>query len=155
MTTWTSGRTRAPSFSAPATNGKTIGLDDYRGRHLVLYFYPASFTNGCTRETVRFRDAAAELAELGADIVGVSPDPLETQCKFASHYQTTFPILADTDRAVASAFHALYPLISRVKRMTFVIDPEGNIAARFHHEVLFEKHIDDVLAYLKSAQSKI
>jgi peroxiredoxin Q/BCP len=147
-----SPRIAAPDFSGPSSTGRTVRLADYRGRYLVLYFYPASFTFGCTRETVRFRDARAELAELGAEIVGVSPDPLETQCRFASHYQTGFPIISDTDRTIAKAYRTLFPLAEWVLRTTFVIDPEGFIVARFHHELLFEKHVDDAIAYLKSAR---
>jgi peroxiredoxin Q/BCP len=145
-----SSRISAPAFSAPSSTGGTVSLADYRGRYLVLYFYPASFTFGCTRETVRFRDARAELAALGADIVGVSPDPLETQCRFASHYQTMFPIISDADRTISKAYRTLFPLVEWVLRTTFVIDPEGFIVARFHHELMFEKHVDDALAFLKS-----
>jgi peroxiredoxin Q/BCP len=148
-----STRMKAPSFSAPASTGRTVTLEDYRGRYLALYFYPASFTYGCTRETVRFRDAAAEFAELGAGIAGVSPDALETQCKFATHYQAEFPILADPERVIASAYGALVPFISHVKRLTFVIDPEGFVAARFHHELRFEQHIADALKYLKKVRA--
>lgn len=147
-----SSRIQAPEFSAPSSTGATVSLANYRGRYLVLYFYPASFTFGCTRETVRFRDARAELAELGADIVGVSPDPLETQCKFADHYQTMFPIVSDADRTIAKAYRTLFPMVDWVLRTTFVIDPEGFIVARFHHELMFEKHVDDALAFLKSVR---
>jgi peroxiredoxin Q/BCP len=145
-------RIQAPDFSAQASTGGAVSLSDFRGRYLVLYFYPASFTFGCTRETVRFRDARAELAALGADIVGVSPDPLETQCKFADHYQTMFPIISDADRTIAKAYRTLFPLVDWVQRTTFVIDPDGIIVARFHHELMFEKHVDDAIAFLKSVQ---
>lgn len=145
-------RVQAPDFSAPASNGATVRLADYRGRYLVLYFFPASFTYGCTRETIRFRDASRELAALGADVVGVSPDALDVQCKFADHYQTQFPIVADPELCLARSFQALFPVVSRVKRMTFVIDPEGSIAARFHHELLFEKHVDDAVTFMKSVR---
>jgi len=147
-------RTQAPAFSAPASNGNTVSLDDYRGRHLVLYFYPASFTYGCTRETVRFRDATRELAELGAGLVGVSPDPLAVQCQFAAHYQLDFPVLVDSDLRIARAFDAVFPFIARVKRATLIIDPEGYVVARFHHELRFEKHVDDALAYLRSRRGR-
>jgi peroxiredoxin Q/BCP len=147
-------RVKAPSFSAPASNGQTLSLEHYRGRHVVLYFYPASFTYGCTRETVRFRDAAAELSALGADVLGVSPDALEVQCQFATHYQTAFPILSDPERRIAAAFRALFPVVSRVKRLTFVVDPEGFIVARFHHELRVEKHVDDAIAYLKTVRGR-
>ena len=147
-------RTPAPAFSAPSSTGGTVSLSDYvgKGRYLVLYFYPGSFTYGCTRETVRFRDAQAELNALGADLVGVSPDALSTQCKFANHYMVRFPIVADPDRTIAGAYSALFPLLSRVQRLTFIIDPDGNIAARFHHELLFEKHVDDAIAFMKKVR---
>ncbi|MET0384525.1 MAG: peroxiredoxin [Polyangiales bacterium] len=143
------GRIKAPDFSAPSSRGDTISLSQYSGRHLVLYFYPKSFTYGCTRETVRFRDASAELRALGAEVIGVSPDTLDVQCRFASHYQAEFPILADPDRKIASAFRALYPFTSRVRRTTFIVDPEGFIVARFHHALRYEKHVDDAIAFLK------
>jgi peroxiredoxin Q/BCP len=145
---------KAPAFSGPASHGKTLRLDDYRGRYLVLFFYPASFTFGCTRETVRFRDATTELAELGADIVGVSPDPIDTQCQFASHYQTRFPIVSDPDKRIAAAYGALFPLVNHVKRITFIIDPEGDIVERFHHELRFERHADDAIAFLKTVRRR-
>jgi len=148
----TGPRKKAASFSAPSSNGKTVSLEDYRGRYLVLYFYPASFTYGCTRETVRFRDATEELKTLNAEIVGVSPDPLETQCKFAEHYQAKFPLVADPESNIAREYGVVFPILPRVKRVTFVIDPEGFIAARFHHELQFERHVDDVLTYLRSVQ---
>lgn len=154
--TWTPRAVRnnlAPAFSGQASDGRTVSLDEYRGRHLVLYFYPASFTYGCTRETVRFRDAAAELAELGAAVLGVSPDPIDTQCQFASHYQTTFPIVADPERRIATAYAAVFPKLQRVQRTTFVIDPEGFIVARFHHELRFEKHADDAVAFMKKVRA--
>jgi peroxiredoxin Q/BCP len=149
----TSPRKKAPAFSAPSSLGTTVSLDDFRGRYLVLYFYPASFTYGCTRETVRFRDTAAEFAALGADIVGVSPDALEVQCKFGEHYQAKFPILSDPDSAIARAYEVVFPLLKWLRRVTLVIDPEGYIVARFRHELLVEKHIDDALEYLKEVRA--
>jgi len=154
FTFWKTPRVKAPAFSGPASDGTTLSLDDFRGRHLVLFFYPASFTYGCTRETVRFRDSASELATLGAAIVGVSPDPVETQCQFASHYQTPFPIVADPDFRIARAYKALFPVVHRVQRATFVIDPEGFVVARFHHELRFERHADDALAFMRSVRGR-
>jgi peroxiredoxin Q/BCP len=129
-----------------------VRLEDYHGRHLVLYFYPASFTYGCTRETIRFRDATAELQELGADIAGVSPDALDVQCRFADHYQATFPLLADPDGAIAREYGVMFPVLPRVRRVTFIIDPGGYVAARFDHELRFEKHVEDAIDYLKSVR---
>jgi peroxiredoxin Q/BCP len=146
-------RRKAANFSAPSSLGTNVSLEDYRGRYLVLYFYPGSFTYGCTRETVRFRDATEELKALNAEIVGVSPDTLDTQCKFADHYQAKFPILADPESSIAREYGVVFPILPRVKRVTFVIDPDGYIAARFHHELQFERHVDDALAFLRSVQA--
>lgn len=82
-------------------------------------------------------------------MVGVSPDPIETQCQFASHYQTPFPIASDPDYRIARDFRAMFPIVRRVQRATFVIDPEGYVVARFHHELRFEKHADDALAFMR------
>jgi peroxiredoxin Q/BCP len=145
-------RRSAPAFSAEASSGAPISLADYRGKHLVLYFYPGSFTLICTRETVAFRDAASELRALGAEVVGISPDPLDTQCKFAEHYQTSFPIVADPENRIAREYGVVFPVLPRVKRVTFVIDGDGRIAARFHHELLWHRHIDDALDFLRGEQ---
>jgi peroxiredoxin Q/BCP len=147
-------RRRAPEFVAEASPGGRISLADYRGKYLVLYFYPKSFTLFCTKETIRFRDAAAELRTLGAEVVGISPDPLDVQCKFAEHYQTTFPIVSDPDGQIARDYGVMFTVLPRIKRVSFIIDPRGQIAARFHHEVLWYKHIDDALDFLRAEQPK-
>lgn len=152
--TESSTRKKAADFEAEASPGGRIKLSAYRGKYLVMYFYPGSFTLFCTRETIRFRDAAAELRQLGAEVIGVSPDPLDTQCKFAEHYQTTFPIVADTDSRIARDYGVVFSVLPRIKRVTFIIDPEGYIAARFHHEVLWYKHIDDALDFLRAERKK-
>jgi thioredoxin-dependent peroxiredoxin len=147
-------RRRAPEFNANASPGGRVSLSDYRGKYLVVYFYPKSFTLFCTKETIRFRDAAAELRALGAEVVGISPDPLETQCKFAEHYQTSFPIISDPDGQIARDYGVMFTVLPRIKRVSFIIDPRGDIAARFHHEVLWYKHIDDALDFLRAEQRK-
>ncbi|HKU44697.1 MAG TPA: peroxiredoxin [Polyangiales bacterium] len=143
-------RKLAPSFTAEASTGGRVSLESYRGKYVVVYFYPKSFTLFCTRETIAFRDAASELRALGAEVIGISTDPLDTQCKFAEHYQTSFPILSDPDGAIAREYGVMFPVLPRVKRVTFIIDPEGRIAARFHHEVMWHKHIDDALEFLRA-----
>jgi peroxiredoxin Q/BCP len=147
-------RKKAPEFTAEASPGGRISLSDYRGKFLVLYFYPKSFTLFCTKETVAFRDASTELRALGAEVIGISPDPLQTQCKFAEHYQTSFPIVADPEGTIAREYGVMFNVLPRIKRVSFIIDPEGNIAARFHHELLWYKHIDDALEFLRSEQQK-
>jgi peroxiredoxin Q/BCP len=147
-------RRKAPEFVAEASPGGRVSLAEYRGKYLVMYFYPKSFTLLCTKETIRFRDAAAELRSLGAEVVGISPDPLDTQCKFAEHYQTSFPIVSDPDGAIARDYGVMFSVLPRIKRVSFIIDPAGNIAARFHHEVLWYKHIDDAIGFLRAEQQK-
>ena len=143
-------RKKAPSFTADASPGGALNIESFRGKYLVLYFYPRSFTLFCTRETIAFRDAASELRALGAEVVGISPDPLDTQCKFAEHYQTSFPIVSDPESQIAREYGVVFPVLPRIKRVTFIIDPDGYIAARFHHEVMWHKHIDDALAFLRA-----
>jgi peroxiredoxin Q/BCP len=143
-------RKPAPAFTAPSSLGRPVSLADYRGQSLVLYFYPQSFTLGCTRETIGFRDVAAELRVLGAEILGISRDPQDVQCKFAEHYQTGFAIASDETGEISSAYGVMFRILPRIKRVTFVIDPEGQIVARFHHELLVDQHIHDVVAFLKA-----
>jgi peroxiredoxin len=141
---------KAPPFKARSSAGREVSLDDYKGKYVVLYFYPKSFTGGCTIETIGFANATDERRALGALLVGVRADSEETQCKFAEKHGATFPILADTDRSICKAYGVLYPLLSRGMRVTFIIDPQGFIVARFHHELLFKKHIQDSIAFLQS-----
>ena len=119
----------APDFSGKTTDGKTVSLADYRGKTLVLYFYPKAFTSGCTLETKRFQDSYPDITEFGADVLGVSRDRYEVQCDFASKLATTFPLLADEDGEVARAYGVRRALLPFDKRSTFVIDPEGKVAA--------------------------
>lgn len=146
-------RKKAPGFRAKSSLGREISLDEYLGKYVVLYFYPKSFTPGCTIETIGFRDATEELRALGAEIIGVSSDPLETQCRFAEHHGASFPIVSDEDLSIARAYDTLFPFIERNKRITFVIDPGGYLVARFHHELLFKKHITDAIAFLRAQRS--
>jgi peroxiredoxin Q/BCP len=140
----------APSFDATLQSGECVRLSDYRGKYLVLYFYPRAFTPGCTAEVCSFRDNQAELRALGAEIVGVSIDPPEKAARFGEKYSAGFPLIGDADGAISRAYGVVWPLLSTARRETFVIDPEGKVAARFHHELLVGRHQDDVLAFLKA-----
>jgi peroxiredoxin Q/BCP len=144
---------RAPEFSVRATDGKHISLSSFRGRYLVLYFYPKAFTPGCTKEARRFRDNHVEIRELGAEVVGVSIDEPSVQCEFAERQQLAFPLIADNDRAVSTAYGVVRRFLPITKRVTFVIDPEGKVAARFEHELQVNKHLDNVLRFLRDAKA--
>jgi peroxiredoxin Q/BCP len=139
----------APAFSAVASNGKTISLADYRGRYLVLYFYPKSFTPGCTHETILFRDHYGELQALGAEVLGVSRDTQVVQCAFTDRYEVRFPILSDESGDICRAYAVDRRLWPVAKRVTFLIDPEGVVVARFTHELRIGAHLSDVVGALR------
>jgi len=143
----------APHFSGRTGDGKTVSLANFRGKYLVLYFYPKAFTPGCTKEARRFRDNHAEIRELGAEIVGISVDDPEVQCEFAARHQVAFPLIADKDRAVSTAYGMMRRILPFTKRVTFVIDPEGKVVARFEHELQVNKHLDNVLRFLRDAKA--
>jgi peroxiredoxin len=142
-------RFKAPPFSAPSSTGSTVSLADYRGKYLVLYFYPKSFTPGCTQETILFRDHQVELQKLGAEVLGVSRDTETVQCKFATEYEVRFPIIADADAAICRSYAVDRRLWPVAKRATFLVDPEGYVIGRFDHEFRIAMHLEDVLAALR------
>jgi len=120
----------APDFSLPDQEGKTRSLAGFRGKWLVLYFYPRDDTPGCTRQACAFRDDWSRLAALGAQVVGVSVNDVESHLDFAKEHRLPFPLLADAGGAVAARYGSLrnLGLIKLARRNTFLIDPEGRIA---------------------------
>ena len=124
----------APAFSLPDADGNIVSLADYRGRRVVVYFYPAASTPGCTKQACDFRDSLAELGSAGLDVVGISPDKPAKLAKFRDTEGLTFPLLSDPDRAVLSAWGAygekkMYgKTVQGVIRSTFVVDEQGTIA---------------------------
>ncbi len=133
------------------TEGKLVRLGDFAGRSLVLYFFPKAFTPGCTKEARRFRDRHEEIEALGAVLLGVSVDDIGVQCDFARENHLSFALVADRDESLSKAFGVTRGFLPFNKRVTFVIDGAGIVVARFHHEVQVNKHVDDVIAFLKSA----
>jgi peroxiredoxin Q/BCP len=126
---------KAPAFSLPDADGNTVSLADYRGRRLIVYFYPAAATPGCTKEACDFRDNLRELNAAGLDVVGISPDTPAKLAKFRDAEKLTFPLLSDPDRKVLTAWGTygekqMYGKTVRgVIRSTFVVDEKGKIAA--------------------------
>jgi peroxiredoxin len=141
---------KAPDFTLAAPGGKTVKLSDLLGKGpVVLYFFPRAFTPTCTIETRGFRDAYTELRDLGAQVLGISTDTLETQCSFAAKNTVSFPMIGDSTSRISRAYKALWPILPLAQRVTYVLDEEGIIVARFHHEFHGKKHIDDVLSFLR------
>ncbi|MDQ4149805.1 MAG: thioredoxin-dependent thiol peroxidase [Actinomycetota bacterium] len=94
----------APPFELPDQDGKVVRLSDYAGRKLLVYFYPKAGTSGCTAQACSVRDALPDLAQLGTDVVGISPDKPDAQAKFDRSYTLGFPLLSDPDHRVAEAY---------------------------------------------------
>ncbi|GAC1569940.1 MAG: peroxiredoxin [Polyangiales bacterium] len=142
----------APEINRPGTDGKPFRLSDHSGRYTIVYFFPAAFTPGCTKESKRFRDNSGELSALGADVVGISTDSMTDQCNFAESLQVTFPMVSDHDQSVSRSYGVNWPLIGRARRVTFVVGPTQRIEATFWHEIQVNRHLDDVVAFLKHAR---
>ena len=123
----------APDFELADQHGKMVKLADFKGRKLLLYFYPKADTPGCTRQACSVRDAREELAALGLAVVGLSPDPSLKQKKFDDKYGLTFPLLADMEQRTAQAYGAwgeknLYgKKVAGIIRSSFLIDGKGKI----------------------------
>lgn len=139
---------RAPDFSAPDQSGQPVSLASLRGSPVVLYFYPRDATPGCTAEACAFRDAWDRLEALGAKVVGVSSDDAASHAEFAEEHGLSFPLLADTDGAIADA----YGVPSRFgfhARMTFIIDASG-VIRRVFRDVDPAVHVGEVSEVLES-----
>lgn len=141
----------APDFRAASTAGSELSLADFAGSWLVLYFYPKSFTPGCTAEACSLRDGYAAIQETGARILGVSVDKLETQLKFKAEHRLPFDLLADSDAVVARAYGASMLMGKMARRVTFILSPDGRIA-RVIEDVKSAQHDAQVLAALRELQ---
>ena len=140
----------APDFNLPDQNGKYHTLREYRGKWLVLYFYPKDDTPGCTQEACAFRDDLNQISELGAQVAGVSVDDTDSHAEFAKKYHLPFPLLADKTAATADSYGALLNLwlIKFARRYTFLIDPQGNVS-KVYLSVETSRHSKQIIDDLK------
>ena len=145
----------APGFSLPDQNGAPRRLAEWRGRWVVLYFYPKDDTPGCTTEACSFRDDISLLTALGAQVVGISVDDTLSHKAFAEKYQLPFPLLSDTTAEVARQYGALsdWVVVKMAKRYTFLVDPAGRIA-KVYLSVDTSRHSTEIVADLKVLQVK-
>lgn len=145
----------APDFSAPDQNGNAVSLKDKSDRWLVLYFYPKDNTPGCTTEAKDFTEYAAQFKELGAEIIGVSPDSEKSHCKFIAKQNLSIQLLSDPEHKVIEAYGAwrLKKFMGKeymgVVRSTFLISPDGKIA-RVWDRVRVKAHVEKVLQELQT-----
>ncbi len=147
---------KAPAFSLEDQSGKTVKLSDFKGKTVVLYFYPKDDTPGCTREACAFRDEHSALLKAGAVVLGVSPDSEASHAKFAGKYKLPFPLLADPGHTVSEKYGAwgektLYGRkFMGITRSTFLIDGAGKVA-RVWPRVKVDGHVDQVLEAIRES----
>jgi peroxiredoxin Q/BCP len=159
MSDWLEAGDKAPAFTLPADDGSKVKLADLKGSPVVLYFYPADDTPGCTKEACAFRDRSAELKKLGAQVIGISPDDVASHVKFRNKFKLNFPLLADTDHKVAEKFGAwreknMYGQKKMgIVRSTFLIGPDGKIAKAWL-SVKVDGHDEQVIAALQELGGK-
>lgn len=138
----------APDFTLLSDRGTPISLSAFKGKPVVLYFYPKDFTPGCTKEACAFRDTFSDFQSAGIEVLGVSVDDVESHQKFKSEHQLNFTLLSDTDKKVSTSYGVLSGL-GFSSRITFLIDREGKIK-RIFKEVKPEEHAAEVLALAKT-----
>ncbi|OAS84521.1 MULTISPECIES: thioredoxin-dependent thiol peroxidase [Metabacillus] len=144
----------APDIELVADNGEKTRLADFRGKYIVLYFYPKDMTPGCTTEACDFRDQHQSFADVNAVILGVSPDPKEKHQKFKEKHDLPFQLLVDDEHILAEAF-GVWKLKKNfgkeymgIERSTFIIDPEGTLIKEWR-KVKVKDHVQEALQYIK------
>jgi peroxiredoxin Q/BCP len=146
----------APEFTLPDADGNSVSLSDYHGRSVIVYFYPAASTPGCTKQACDFRDNLAELDGQNYAVLGISPDKPAKLAKFRDNQSLTFPLLSDPDRTVLEAYGAygekkLYgKTMVGVIRSTVVVDPEGKVAKALYN-VKATGHVAKLMKELPAA----
>jgi peroxiredoxin Q/BCP len=144
---------KAPAFSAATNGGGTVSLADFKGKPVILYFYPKDDTPGCTKEACAFRDAYADFKKKGAVVLGVSVDPVKAHDKFVEKFKLPFPLLADVDKQIVEAYGVWgeKQFMGRkylgTHRVTFLIGADGKIK-QIWPTVKPEEHAEEVLAAL-------
>ena len=145
---------KSPDFNLTDDSGKKIKLSDFKGKKVVLYFYPKDNTSGCTNEACNFRDNINNLRKLNVEVLGISNDDFDSHKKFASKYNLNFPILSDIDKKVSKEYgvYELKRFMGKsyywIVRSTFIIDEKGKIA-RIFYKVNPEEHVEEILKAMK------
>jgi thioredoxin-dependent peroxiredoxin len=145
---------QAPDFELLASNGEKVKLSDFKGKNVVLYFYPKDMTPGCTTQACDFRDFHNDFSDLDCVIIGISPDPMNKHEKFRDKYNLPFLLLVDDEHHVAEIYE-VWKLKKNfgkeymgIERSTFVIDKEGKIAKEWR-KVKVKGHVEEALQYVK------
>ena len=150
---------RVPDFSTLDDSGRPVSLSDFKGKSVVLYFYPKDDTSGCTKEACDFRDAFPRFGKIDAEVVGVSPDSVESHVEFKKKYSLPFKLLADEGPKLADKFgvwkeKSMYGRkFMGVERTTVLIDPSGRVA-RIFPKVRVPGHVEEVETALRELDEK-
>ncbi len=144
----------APNFKLTDQHGKFHTLEEFKGKWLILYFYPKDDTPGCTKQACNFRNDQQQISELGANVIGISVDNTRSHADFAEKYHLQFPLLVDDKAEVAKKYYSLINLgvIKFAQRNTFLIDPQGKIT-KVYLSVSAKKNSFDVIEDLKQQQA--
>ena len=143
----------APDFTLSSQEGKPVSLHDFKGKWVVLYFYPKDFTSGCTVEAHNFQRDLAQYEKLNAVIVGVSAQDADSHQKFCTKEGLSFKLLADTEHKVSETYDSTIPVVKLSSRHTFLIDPSG-IVRKSYMDVKPDVHSAEVLADLATLEKK-
>ena len=142
---------KAPNFSLPSTSGQTVNLhEDFKGKSIILYFYPKDFTPGCTAEACEFRDQFAAFRDVDIPVFGISRDNVKTHLRFQKEHNLPFDLLADLDGKVCKSYDALIPLIKMPKRVTYLLNEKHEIIEVFSDMFESKAHIKSMLKKLNS-----
>ena len=145
----------APDFTLTSQKGENVTLSQFRGKkNVVLYFYPKDETPGCTREACSFRDSYELFTDLGAEVIGVSADTVESHKAFADHHNLPFTLLSDLHNAVRKLYGATSSLGLIPGRVTFIIDRKGVVRHTFSSQLQPEKHIEEAREVLKKIDAE-
>ncbi len=143
--------TQAPDFELPDQDGTPVRLSErLADGPVVLFFYPAAMTGGCTKEACHFRDLATEFKDAGAQRLGISVDPVEKQKEFADLHGFDYPLLSDASGDVATSFGVRRKYVTPVKRATFVIDRDRTVRKVITSELSMDVHADQALSALRA-----
>ncbi len=140
---------RAPDFSLSSQTGETVTLSQFRGKPVVLYFYPKDDTPGCTVEACTFRDQYQVFQDAGAVVIGISGDSVQSHQRFATKHNLPFLLLADTQNTVRKAYGVPNAMLLLPGRVTYTIDGEGMVRQVFNSMMDFKAHVDEAIATIR------
>jgi thioredoxin-dependent peroxiredoxin len=146
---------KSPDFTLPSQMGDTVTLSEYQGKkNVALYFYPKDESRGCTREACKFRDSYEVFTSLGAEVLGVSSDTLESHKSFATHHGLPFLLLSDKDGEVRKIYGVSSTMGIIPGRVTYIIDKKGIVRHIFSSQFKPEQHIEEALKILKKLEKE-